>query len=47
MKGSEKRKPLSGILITALLYLDAENYSATKTQIELALRHLDDKLKIS
>ena len=46
-KGSKKRKPLSGILVAALVYLEAENYTAAKTQIELAIKHIDDKLEIS
>ncbi len=46
-KDQKKRKPLSGILVAALVYLEAENYTAVKTQIGLALKHLDDKLEIS
>jgi len=46
-KGSEKRKPLSGLLVAALVYLEQQNYAAAKIQIEIALKHIDDKLKIS
>ena len=47
MKEKEKRKSLSGLLVAALVYLEAENYGACQTQIELALQHIDDKLEIS
>ncbi len=44
---TNKRKPLSGMLVTALVFLQNENYEACKKQIELALKHIDDKLEIA
>lgn len=42
----KKYENLSGLLVTALVYLEAGNYPACKRQIEIAIKYLDDKLPI-